>query len=299
MLRTLFLLLTATIGSTANLAADPPRNCDACDAWNRPRQPFRVWGNTWFVGTAGLGSILITSKAGHVLIDGGLPQSAPVIAANIQKLGFRLEDIRLILNTHAHYDHAGGIAALEGASGAQVAASPKSKAALEGGSPTEDDPQFAFGLERNRFPPVSGVRELHDGETLHVGDIVITAHFTPGHTPGGTSWTWAACDHNDCMAVAYMDSLNAVSAPGFHFTGDAKHESRVDEFRKSIDRVSHLECGIALAPHPDQVDLDARVEKAHAAHVDHLDRDLDGCRRYAEAASHHLDTRVAEEKANR
>ena len=127
-----------------------------------------------------------------MLIDGGLTQSAPGIAANIEKLGFRLEDVKLIVNSHTHYDHAGGIAALQRASGAQVAASPAAKRALEGGGPTEDDPQFGFGPRAQQLPG-SCQRPRHhaDGETLRVGDIAITVHFTPGHTPGGTSWTWS------------------------------------------------------------------------------------------------------------
>ena len=291
----LLLALIACSVAFATPVPDAPKRCEGCEAMNQPREPFRIWGNTYYVGTKGLASILITSRAGHVLIDGGLPQSVPLIAANIEKLGFRVEDIRLILNSHTHYDHAGGIAALQRASGAQVAASPKSKLALERGGPTPDDPQFGFGAAHNDWAPVKDVRALRDGETLHVGNITITAHFTPGHTPGGTSWTWAACDGEDCMSIAYLDSLNAISAPGFHFTGAGSR--RVREFRKSIDVVASLTCGIVLAPHPELVDLDARLDAARANHQDHLARDLDGCRRYAEAARIRLDKRIAQEKS--
>lgn len=291
----LLLLALASAASAGAVVADPPNDCDNCAAWNKPRAPFRVWGNTYFVGVQGLSSILITSPAGHILIDGGLPQSAPLIAANIEKLGFKLEDVRLILNSHTHYDHAGGIAALQRASGAQVAASPAAKLALEGGGPTKDDPQYGFGFAHNHYAAVKNVRALKDGETLHLGNIAITAHFTPGHTPGGTSWTWAACDGEDCMSIAYLDSLNAISAPGFRFT-DGK---RVANFRKSMDVVAGLTCGIALAPHPELVDLDARLDAAHKAGLDHLTRDLDGCRRYADAARGRLDARIAQEKADK
>src|SRR6185503_12402360 len=191
-LRSLILaVLIAGIANAADFKADPPHACDACDTWGKPREPFHIYGNTWFVG-GGLTSILITSDQGHVLIDGGLTQTAPQIAANIEKLGFRLADVKLILNSHTHYDHAGGIAALQRASGALVAASPRSKLALERGGPMEDDPQFAFGPEHNHFPALKGVRAIRDGETLRVADLAITAHFTPGHTPGGTSWTWTS-----------------------------------------------------------------------------------------------------------
>ena len=109
------------------LRPDPPKKCDSCEAWNGPREPFRVFGNTYFVGPAGLGAVLIASDEGHILLDGGLTQSAPVIDASIRKLGFRTEAVRLIVSSHAHYDHAGGIAALQRLSGATVAASPSGK----------------------------------------------------------------------------------------------------------------------------------------------------------------------------
>ena len=205
-----------------------------------------------------MSSVLITSKDGHVLIDGGLTQTAPQIAANIAKLGFRLEDVKLIVNSHTHYDHAGGIAALQRASGAQVAASPAAKRALEGGGPTEDDPQFAFGPEHNNFPAVANVRAIKDGETLRVGDLAITVHFTPGHTPGGTSWSWQTCEGDTCQNMVYADSLNSVSAPGFKFSADAQ---RVKNFERSIDTVAGLKCDILLTPHPEAFDLDAKVGK--------------------------------------
>src|SRR5687767_985435 len=128
-----------TEAATASIEPDPPKACSSCDSWNEPQAPFRVFGNTYYVGTAGLSSILIESKPGLILLDGALTQSARIIAENIRSLGFRIEDVRLIVNSHTHYDHAGGIAALQRASGAIVAASPASILALKKGAPTEDD----------------------------------------------------------------------------------------------------------------------------------------------------------------
>src|SRR5260221_9685383 len=125
----------------STLQPDPPKKCDSCEAWNGPREPFRVFGNTYFVGPAGLGAVLIASDKGLVLLDGGLPQSAPLIDASIRKLGFRTEDVRFILNSHAHFDHAGGIAALARVSRATVVASASGAQAIESGLPPVDDPQ--------------------------------------------------------------------------------------------------------------------------------------------------------------
>jgi metallo-beta-lactamase class B len=125
---------------------------------NGPREPFKVFGNTYHVGTSGLGSILITNGGPSILIDGALTQSPPIIEANIRKLGFKPEDVRLIVASHAHFDHVGGIAALQRASGAEVAARAPQKAALERGEPTPDDPQFGFGKKANEYPALKNVR---------------------------------------------------------------------------------------------------------------------------------------------
>ena len=177
----------------APLRPDPPIKCDACDEWNQPREPFRIFGNTYYVGTAGLSAILITSERGHILLDGGLSQSAPVIDANIRKLGFKTEDVKLILNSHAHYDHAAGIAALQRASGAIVAATASGAQALQSGENTPDDPQFGFGHDANAFPPVKNVRVVKDQEVIEIAGLAIQTHDTAGHTPGSTTWTWRSC----------------------------------------------------------------------------------------------------------
>jgi metallo-beta-lactamase class B len=116
--------------------------CANCAAWNEPQQPFRIYGDTYYVGTHGLGSVLITSATGHILIDGALPESAQLIAANIRALGFRIKDIKLILNSHAHFDHAGGIAELQRLSGARVAVSQWAAEVMNKGAVLQDDPQF-------------------------------------------------------------------------------------------------------------------------------------------------------------
>jgi metallo-beta-lactamase class B len=259
------------------LRPDPPIVCSGCDAWNARKEPRRVFGNTYSVGTAGLGSVLITSAKGHILLDGGLPQTAPLIDRNIRQLGFRTEDIRLIVNSHAHYDHAGGIAAIQRLSGATVAASASGARAIEQGEPSADDPQYAFGATVNRFPTVKSVRVVADAEVLRVGELSITAHLTPGHTTGSTTWSWRSCDNTECRNIVYADSLNPVSAPAFRFTGDATHPSRVDEFRHSIRKVGGLPCDIVLAVHP--VFAEGKT-----------------CRTYADDAMQRLEQRIKEEK---
>lgn len=190
------LLSIAWICVAVAQSAEP--SCPNCLEWNRPQSPFRIYGNTYYVGPHGLSSILITSNAGHVLIDGGLAESAQQIAANVRSLGFRIEDVKLILNSHVHFDHAGGIAELQRMSGARVVASKWSAAVLKTGGVGRADPQYGVQVG---IAPVKHVRELRDGETLRVGGIVMTPHSTPGHTPGGTSWTWKSCEGSVCQNI--------------------------------------------------------------------------------------------------
>jgi metallo-beta-lactamase class B len=295
----LWLASAATLAAQAPpraLRPDPPMKCDACAEWNAPRAPFKVFGNTYFVGTAGLGSMLLTDEAGYILLDGGLPQSAALIDAHIRGLGLQPEKIRFILNSHAHYDHAGGIAALERMTGATVLASASGAEAIAKGEPTKDDPQFAFGHAANAYPAAKNVKAVADGETVRLGNLAVTAHYTPGHTPGSTTWTWRACEGDRCLDVVYADSLNSVSAPGFRFTGDATHPSRVPLFERSIATVEALPCDIVIAVHPGFVDLDAKVAaRGKTPGVDPL-VDPKGCRTYAAGARERLAQRVAEEK---
>jgi metallo-beta-lactamase class B len=290
-----FTLAAAAGSSPPALVADPPHACEWCEGWNKPREPFHVYGNTWYVGTDGLGSILITSPKGHILIDGGLTQSAPLIAANIRAAGFKLEDVKLILNSHTHYDHAGGIAALQRVSHAQVAASPASKLALERGGAMEDDPQFGYGKEANAFPPLQHVRAVADGQTLHVGDLAITAHFTPGHTPGGTTWSWRTCENKRCLDIVYADSLNSVSSPDYRFSGDATHPSRVAAFEHSMAVIEALPCDLLLAPHPVMIDLDAKLARWKENPAVNPLIDAGACKAYAAGGRERLAKRVAEE----
>jgi metallo-beta-lactamase class B len=234
------LLLTTALLATAQ--AQIPVNCTQCAQWNEPQQPFQVYGNTYYVGTHGLSSILITSPQGHVLIDGDMQESAPLIAANIKSLGFRIEDVKLILNSHVHFDHAGGIAGLHELSGAQVAGSPFTARALESGHSGPDDPQF------ESLPPiqkVANVKVLKDGEVLKAGPLALTAHFTPGHTPGGTTWTWQSCEKERCLNIVYADSLTAVSSANFRFSSSptAKREELRRRLRPALRHSSDTASG--------------------------------------------------------
>ena len=305
-------LALAASFSQATVRPDPPIKCDSCDEWNQPIEPFKVYANTYYVGTAGLSALLITGDAGHILLDGGLSQSAPLIEASIRKLGFKLEDVKLILNSHAHYDHAAGIAALQRASGATVVSSASGAQAFALGDAVPDDPQAGFG--NNGFPPVKNVRVVRDKEVVRLGTLSVQMHNTAGHTPGSTTWSWQSCTdgtkpstsakatadkqggNQPCLNMVYADSISAVAAPGFRFSGDAKTPSRVDQFRKSITTVGELPCDIMITTHPMATDLAGKLKKRAAKPAVDPFIDAQACRVLAANAMKALDARVAEEQ---
>jgi len=268
--------------------------CSSCDAWNKPHAPFRLFGNSYYVGTAELSSVLITSEQGHVLIDGALAISAPQIVANIRSLGFRIEDVKLILNSHVHFDHAGGIAELQRLSGAAVKASPSSAAVLRTGKRGKDDPQFA--IPEPALEPVAHVDTVKDEETLHVGPLSITAHFTPGHTPGGTTWSWESCEGARCLHMVYADSLSTVSADNFLFSHTAAYPSVLKDFDKSFAVMRSLPCDIMVSSHPGVSNLWDRLQKRDQGDNNAL-IDKTSCRRFADDARTALGKRLAQEKA--
>ncbi len=292
----LLVLAGALLGTPAAWAGDDAISvikCSNCAEWNQPQRPFNVAGNTWYVGTGGLSALLITGLQGHILLDGALPQSAALIEQNIKALGFRIEDVKLILNSHAHFDHAGGIAALQAASGAVVVASAHGAQVLRDGTIGPDDPQYD-PAHPSRVSRVAKVRSVADGETLSVGPLQVTARLTPGHTPGSTTWTWTSCEHGRCLDMVYADSLTPVSADGFRFTGDANHADRSVAFMASIDKVAALKCDVIVSTHPDFTDTMEKQAAKTATHNTFIDPD--GCRKYAAEARKRLAARLAQER---
>jgi metallo-beta-lactamase class B len=253
-------MIMAALGlvlAASAMADDGQFHCTNCKAWNEPHKPFKVYGNTWYVGTKGLSALLVTSPSGHILLDGGLPQSAPQIAANIKSLGFRLQDVKLILNSHAHFDHAGGIAALQRATGATVVASAPSARTLQDGVIGKDDPQYDPAQDP-RIEKIASVRVVADGEVVRVGELALTARMTPGHTKGSTSWTWTSCENQRCLNMVFADSLTAISADGFRFSDSPE---RVAEFKATYDKVDAFACDVVLTTHAGVADV---IEKADA-----------------------------------
>lgn len=285
----LFLLIAAGRLAIAEEAfpSDPPNDCYDCEEWNRPHEPFRVFGNTYYVGTAGLSAILIDGGSELVLIDGGLPQSAALVASSIRTLGFDPENITTILLSHAHFDHAGGINALQRYTGARVLSSEPGAQALRAGDLMADDPQAGQPEAGRVFPAVSNVYAVEDNSTVTVGDAKIVGVYTPGHTPGGMSWTWETCEENRCLNVVYADSFSAVSAEGYRFS-----EGLGKAIRTSANRIAALDCDIMIATHSFIFDLDGKFAAGRDGFVD-----SSACANYGQSVLRKLQKRLAKENS--
>lgn len=258
-------------------------------SWDAPQKPFALYGNTYYVGTAGISAVLVTSPEGHILIDGTGAKGASIVAENIRSLGVKLTDVKYILNSHAHSDHAGGIAALQKLSGATVVAGRANLATLASGKAGRDDPQYG---DLDDFEPVAALRGASDGDVIHVGSLAVTAHATPGHTPGGVSWTWTSCDNGKCERMVFGDSLSARAADGYRFTD---HTDIVASFRKTFAAFEALPCDILVTAHPEANDLLARLQRQDKAGVAAF-IDPNACRDLVAYEQDRLNKRLANEK---
>jgi metallo-beta-lactamase class B len=213
------------------------------ERWNLPTRPFRIAQNVYYVGTAGLGAFLFTSPQGHILLDGALPESVPQIEASIAALGFKVTDIKYILNSHAHYDHSGGLAKLKADSGAQMVAMEGDVSALEGGFYLGSESITAMGA-----PPVKVDRVVRDGDKVRIGDLVLVANLTPGHSRGCTSWSTTVQVNGAPKELVVFCSATVAAN---RLVGPPQYEGIVADYRATFDRVKTMKADIPLAPHPE------------------------------------------------
>lgn len=256
------------------------------DAWRQPIAPFRIADHTWYIGTQGLAALLIRTPEGAVLIDGGLPQAADMLLRRMRDLGVQPHDLKWILHSHAHGDHAGPIAAIKRATGARVVSNAESAALLaRGGS---DDLHFGDGI---LYPAVQADRLVMDGEAVELGGIRFVAHYTPAHTPGSLSWTWRDT-HVDGgrggkpLDIAFADSL---SAPGYRLIDNPRYPHIVGDYRRGFAAVRGLPCDLLITPHPDASGwTPANTPAPHPSPIT--------CRAYADKAEAKFDAQLAEQR---
>jgi metallo-beta-lactamase class B len=237
--------LVALMSLTAAVEAQTPKDLLAAMLvkWNKPTEPFRMIGNVYYVGTEGLASYLITSPQGHVLVDTVMPDATSQIKANIEKLGFKVTDIKYLLNTHAHIDHTGGLAEMKAASGAQLVAGEADKPLLEGGYYPGAREETALN-----FPPVKVDRTVREGDKVTIGDVTLIARETPGHSPGCTSWEFSVKD-GDATRSALIFCSGTVALN--RLVPNPTYPGIVTDYRKTFARAPDMKVEVLLAPHPE------------------------------------------------
>lgn len=227
---------------------DPP-------AWTRAIAPAPLLGPITYVGTEGLAAYLIRASAGAILIDGTLAGNVPAIERSIAATGTRLSDVKLLLNSHAHFDHAAGLARLKADTGARLAAGAGDRAALDTGLPPGET---SYGVIR--FPAVKVDRAVRDGDRVTLGGTTLTAIATPGHTPGNTSWLMRVADAKVAdgrpLDVFFLGSLTVA---GNRLVGNRRYPSIVADFRRSFARLVHVRADVVLTAHPETAEVLTRA----------------------------------------
>ena len=239
-------LIALCLLATYAVAENPP-------SWTQAVEPARVVGNIYYVGTAELGSYLLAGKEGLVLLDVPLEENAELVLENVKALGFDPAKIRVLLNSHAHLDHAGGLAAVKKRTGAELYLSERdAELAARGG---RND--HAFG-DRLAYPPVIADAILKDGQSVRVGDIEMTALLTPGHTEGCTTWRTTVMHEGKPFDVLFLCSL---TAPGYKLIGNEKYPHIIDDYRRSFDKLRQVQPDVFLANHGSFFRLTTKLEK--------------------------------------
>lgn len=210
-------------------------------SWNRPVKPYRIIGNVYYVGASDVTSFLITTPRGHILLDSGFEETVPQIRNNVGQLGFKLEDVKILINSHAHTDHAGGLASLKELTGAKLMVSEADAALLARGG--RDD--FAWG-DTLTYKPVQADRLLRDNDRVELGGVTMVARLTPGHTKGCTTWTMKVEEGGKRYDVVFIGS---TTAPGYKLLDNPKYPNIISDYEHTFRLLKSLPCDVFLAPH--------------------------------------------------
>jgi len=222
----------------------------AMKKWTAPFEPFQLIDNIYYVGTDGIAVYVIKTSQGLILMDTAMPQSTGMIKDNIAKLGFKVADIKIILNTHAHLDHTGGFAEIKKETGAQLIAGERDKPLLEGG--------YYPGDEKNEdlaFPAVKVDRAVKEGDKVKLGDTTLTAHATPGHSPGCTSWELTVKDGKENREVLFFCSGTVALN---RLVGQPTYPGIVDDYRATFAKAKAMKIDVLLGPHPEVYGMQAK-----------------------------------------
>jgi metallo-beta-lactamase class B len=245
--------ITTNAPTPIPLSQDPAAAKKLFDSWKTPMPPRHIIGNIYYVGPSGVSSWLITTPSGHVLIDTTFEECVPRICRSIEQLGFRVGDIKLLLGSHAHADHSGGHAMMKQLTGARIVASAADAHLLETGGADDFSP---FPKDLLAYTPVKADRIVQDGELVSLGDVTLTAHLTPGHTKGATTWTMTVRERDQEYRVVFFSGTSIVAPTPL--LRNPEYPDIAEEYAVTFKKLKELPCDIFLAPHAEQFGL---VEK--------------------------------------
>jgi metallo-beta-lactamase class B len=247
-----FRLLAAFAASVVVLCAQDP-------SWTEPFPPHRVVGNLYYVGTRGLASYLVATPQGHILINSNLDNTVATTRAAIEKLGFKFNDVKILLISHAHWDHCAGSARIKELTGARYMVMDADVADIESGGKNN----FHYGADpTTHYKPLRVDRVLHDGDEVKLDDAILKAHLTPGHTKGCTTWTMKASERGRTYNVVIVGSPNVN--PGYRLKGDSQYPQMTADFERTFRVLKALDCDIFLGAHGSYYDLDGKYPRLKA-----------------------------------
>jgi len=256
-------------------------------AKNQPQAPFRIAGDIYYVGASDVTSYLITTPQGLILLDGGFAETAPMIEKNIAALGFKLQDVKILLNGHAHPDHAGGLAQLKRDTGATFEAMSQEVVPLE----HEGRGTFYQG-DRHLYDSIHVDRELKDGDTVSLGGVTLTAHLTAGHTPGCTSWSMPVTEAGKPYSALFICQLTLPDK----LLGNPLYPDAAQDFAHSFEVLQALPCQVFLAEHGSSFDLLGKYARLQAHPGADPFVDPAGCKAYLEQSRRDFETQQAKEQ---
>ncbi len=259
-------LLGFALAGGMSAAEPPPRPLPAVpnrawvkrlfDGMRAPTAPRHLVDNIYYVGSSGIGSYLITTPAGHILLDTGFDDTVPPIQHSVEELGFKVADIKIILSSHAHIDHVGGHAQMKKLTGAQIVASAADARTIESGG---NDDFIPWPKDTILYTPAKVDRIVADGERVTLGGVTLTAHLTPGHTRGATTWTMDVSDNGVMRHVVFFSS--ATINDGTRLLNNPRYPDFVSDFEATFAKLHALPCDIFFAPHGGQFAMAQKFER--------------------------------------
>jgi metallo-beta-lactamase class B len=255
--------------------------------------PFKIIANIYYVGDTNEGVYLITTPAGHILLDTGYAETVPIVKAGVEQLGFKMTDIKIMISGHAHSDHVAGHALVKKMTGARVLASELDAPVIESGGARGD----YRGPRANPWEPTKVDQIIRDGERVTLGGVVMVAHLTPGHTRGNTTWTMVIQEGGRKLNVAFMPSVGRNE--GVHVVNYPNHPTIADDYKKTFSVLKSLPCDVFLGPHGNFFDLNGKYERMKAREEGNPFIDPAGCRQYVERGEAGFLKQLKEEQATR